>query len=367
VNPATGSRKWIKLWVEPWLDGTTRYQMTDAQRAFWVDLLAMAGRGRIAGVVCAGKDGDTLIGYPLAKFEGLLSEKIDVLATFDLFAKTGKIRVEVSDTTPTLYVVHILNWEKYQSPYEAQNTRQRRRRAKKQADVTPDVTPVSRERHAPCHTSVTPCHAREVEVRSKKEKLEGEERPALTCGHPSLSQEADRERLWSGLAGVSECLVAPEKFLRQRNRIEEVAARYGVDAVVSGAQQFFDLRVHTDTDRDYAALQFSETAEQFAYVCRNRESTIPFTNVSLEVLNKLAELSQGVLAFSDEQKPRVLQVTHKYGNDVVVEAAEEYLEDLPEESQPWAARDFAETAEQRAYTVAQRKRNDAVPLTAEAA
>jgi hypothetical protein len=41
-----GKRSWVKLWTNEWLDGTTRYQMSDAQRALWVDLLAMAGRSR---------------------------------------------------------------------------------------------------------------------------------------------------------------------------------------------------------------------------------------------------------------------------------------------------------------------------------
>ena len=38
-NPMGAQRKWIKLWVDPWLDGTTRYMNTGSERAFWVDLL----------------------------------------------------------------------------------------------------------------------------------------------------------------------------------------------------------------------------------------------------------------------------------------------------------------------------------------
>jgi hypothetical protein len=53
-----GKRKWVKLWTNEWLDGTTRYQMSGAQRALWIDLLALAGRSRFPGVVCAGRDGD---------------------------------------------------------------------------------------------------------------------------------------------------------------------------------------------------------------------------------------------------------------------------------------------------------------------
>ena len=58
MKPLYGKRTWVKLWVSEWLDGTTRFQMSGAERAFWIDLLAMAGRSRHPEVVCAGKDGD---------------------------------------------------------------------------------------------------------------------------------------------------------------------------------------------------------------------------------------------------------------------------------------------------------------------
>jgi hypothetical protein len=118
MNPRIGRRSWIKLWVNEWLDGTTRYQMTSAQRALWVDLLAMAGRSKFGGVVCSGKDGDTFIGYPVGKFQGLIVEPIDILATFELFRDTKKIRIEESVTDPKLYVLFILSWDTYQSEYE---------------------------------------------------------------------------------------------------------------------------------------------------------------------------------------------------------------------------------------------------------
>jgi hypothetical protein len=118
MKPTVGRRTWVKLWIIDWLEGTTRYQMSDAQRAFWIDLIAMAGRSRYGGVVCSGKDGDKWIGYPLTKYEGLMSEKIDVLATFELFIKTGKITLEAAGKNPTLYTIFIISWPRYQSEYQ---------------------------------------------------------------------------------------------------------------------------------------------------------------------------------------------------------------------------------------------------------
>ena len=31
-NPMGAQRKWIKLWVDPWLDGSTRYMNTSSER-----------------------------------------------------------------------------------------------------------------------------------------------------------------------------------------------------------------------------------------------------------------------------------------------------------------------------------------------
>jgi hypothetical protein len=127
MKPSQGRRPWIKLWVGDWLDGTTRYQMSDTQRALWIDLLAMAGRGRIGGIVCSGKDGDTLVGYPIKVFEALLSEPLDIIETLKMFERTGKVKLEISEDPLPLYVIHILNWARYQSEYE----RQKKSRAKK--------------------------------------------------------------------------------------------------------------------------------------------------------------------------------------------------------------------------------------------
>lgn len=115
-------RSWVKLWVGEWLDGTTRYEMTGAQRAFWIDLLTMAGRSRVPGIVCAGSDSGTLFGYPLGRYEGVLNDtSVDVLKTLQLFQKTGKVKIIVTrEEEPTLYAVQILSWERYQSEYMRQ-------------------------------------------------------------------------------------------------------------------------------------------------------------------------------------------------------------------------------------------------------
>lgn len=121
VNPRFGRRSWVKLWVNEWLDGTTRSEMTDAQRAFWIDLLAMAGRSRFPGRVCAGQTNGVFVGYSLNKFQALMAEPIDVEQTLTLFERTGKIKITVTAEAPVkLVMLELLNWDKYQSEYQRQ-------------------------------------------------------------------------------------------------------------------------------------------------------------------------------------------------------------------------------------------------------
>ena len=119
---AIGSRKWFKVWVDPWLNGTTRFELTDTQRAFWMDLLAMAALSRWPGIIFAGMSGDRSIGYPIGKFQALVTSPMDVEETFRIMEQAEKIKVEITCENPRLYKVTILNWNKYQSEYSRQKT-----------------------------------------------------------------------------------------------------------------------------------------------------------------------------------------------------------------------------------------------------
>jgi len=47
-----------------------------------------------------------------------MSEKIDVLATFELFRKAGKITFETTGKDRALYAIFITSWSRYQSEYQ---------------------------------------------------------------------------------------------------------------------------------------------------------------------------------------------------------------------------------------------------------
>jgi len=135
-QPFFSSRKWIKVWINEWREGTLRWQATDSQRAFWIDLLTLAGRSRYPGIVCAGMDSDKTVGYPaafLAPNSGITAESVQ--ATLDLFVSKNMVSYSTSKSAQgdTLYAVTITNWKKYQSDYDANRMYQRNYRARKKA------------------------------------------------------------------------------------------------------------------------------------------------------------------------------------------------------------------------------------------
>ena len=120
MNPRFGRRQWVKLWVNEWLDGTTRYEMSDVQRAFWIDLLALAGRSRYPGRIFAGETPEGPVGYPLVKFASQMTSPIDIQKTLRLFERTGKIKLTKTCESPELFMIELLNWDRYQSEYQRQ-------------------------------------------------------------------------------------------------------------------------------------------------------------------------------------------------------------------------------------------------------
>ncbi len=130
-TPLGESRPWIKLWVTPWLDGTTRYEMSGSQRAFWVDLLALAARSRIAGTISPGQLNGKVLGYPLSFFQSFQAD-IDVMSTLDLFQSACKIELTHDGDR---IAVKILKWDLYQPTLDGAARTKKWRNKKKAAGV----------------------------------------------------------------------------------------------------------------------------------------------------------------------------------------------------------------------------------------
>jgi len=97
------TQSWVPLWVDAWLFGTTRIELTPAERAIWVDFLALGAKHD--GYIRAGEG----IPYPLKQLAGMLLVEEETLQTaIEKFIQFGKIE-RLEDGT-----MRIVNWDKYQ-------------------------------------------------------------------------------------------------------------------------------------------------------------------------------------------------------------------------------------------------------------
>jgi len=107
-----GSRTWIKIYCDKWLNGTIREESLEV-RAVWVDLLVLAGSGKY------GDSGEIKITDSV----GLLDQQIaDLLQISTRKWKIISKRLQETDRicVSEKNVIAIKNWSKYQSEYERQ-------------------------------------------------------------------------------------------------------------------------------------------------------------------------------------------------------------------------------------------------------
>ena len=127
-----GSRTWIKLYCDKWLNGTIREESLEV-RAVWVDLLVLAGSGKY------GDSGEIKITDSV----GLLDQQIaDLLQISTRKWKIISKRLQETDRIciNQRNVLGIKNWSKYQSEYE--RTKPYRNRVES-AESTVESTPES--------------------------------------------------------------------------------------------------------------------------------------------------------------------------------------------------------------------------------
>jgi len=128
VSPNGGRRKWIKIWTENWLEGTVRFNCNHKERAVWVDLLVLAGRSRMPGMICAGKDGNATVGLPALRLAGIVDvPEVELLTMLQKFERQGRIELRYDEERRL--IIFIKNWAAYQADY----SKQARYRAKKRA------------------------------------------------------------------------------------------------------------------------------------------------------------------------------------------------------------------------------------------
>ncbi len=142
--PKTKQKLWIKFYPERWLFGSTRDEMTNAERAVWFDFLALAALndppGQFEFIVLRRLANQLNISMKLLKSaidKALRYRKVQIEKKImdPKLKEINKNSLSIGDRSVTnsedlvtsqskyglaLHIVKILNWEKYQSEYMRQ-------------------------------------------------------------------------------------------------------------------------------------------------------------------------------------------------------------------------------------------------------
>lgn len=107
-----GSRTWIKIYCERWLNGTIREE-TPEVRGIWVDLLVLAGSGKY------GDSGEIKITDGIGFLDRQLADVLQISQR-----KWASIKKKLTETDRICVgdnnIIAISNWAKYQSEFERQ-------------------------------------------------------------------------------------------------------------------------------------------------------------------------------------------------------------------------------------------------------
>ena len=101
-------RRWIKLWTQETLYGTTSRELDPAERWVWCGFLALAGDSPVPGKICLAPG----IPYTDQQLAAILRVPQDVLEQ----AREKMIRFEKIKVNAE--VIEVLNWDRYQETRE---------------------------------------------------------------------------------------------------------------------------------------------------------------------------------------------------------------------------------------------------------
>ena len=103
-------RRWIKLWTQETLYGSTAKELEPAERAVWFGLLCLAGDSPQPGVICVAPN----IPYTNEQMASILNVTTNLLlGTIPILEEHKKIQHNGTGC------LEIINWDKYQ-PNEEQ-------------------------------------------------------------------------------------------------------------------------------------------------------------------------------------------------------------------------------------------------------
>jgi len=166
--PEPVRRRWIKLWTHESLTGTLRRELEPDERSIWWDFLALAGDSAEPGKICV-YPGVPMTKDQLCQVLNVSGELLD--RAMQKLIRSGRIYVNNG-------IIHIANWEKYQSEYErTKKYRKSTSKSTQQSTNQSDVENLQEGLHS--HT--------ETETRNRNEKQKKRE---------DINYDSEEERIW---------------------------------------------------------------------------------------------------------------------------------------------------------------------------
>jgi len=102
-------KRWIKLWTQETLYGTTSTELSLSEQAIWFKLLALAGDSPEPGKVCVAPG----VAYTTEQLAEILGAPVELL----LEALRRMLTPEVNKIEMNGAIIKITNWEKYQGQF----------------------------------------------------------------------------------------------------------------------------------------------------------------------------------------------------------------------------------------------------------
>ncbi len=148
--------RWIPLWIDKWLFGSTRIELQPDERSVWIDLMVLSSKDR--GNVRA----NIGVAYPFPQLAGMLCISEELLRRTIDRCKDPKIAKIIQNEDGTLFLP---NWQEYQlSP------RHKRRFVPGKEEMSPKEDIMSPKADTPGSTEDTIGEERRGEEKKEKEK-----------------------------------------------------------------------------------------------------------------------------------------------------------------------------------------------------
>ena len=275
-----GSRTWIKVYCDKWLEGTLRQESLEL-RGVWIGLLTLAGSGRY------GDTGEVKLASNMGMSDGQIAAILSVDEEAWKRAKEQLIhseRISVTDGN----VIHVSNWNRYQSEYE----RTKQYRSRSTTKSTDESTAKSTDES----------HKEKENRRRKRKRIERDDiEPPIS---PLQGDVEQRQQLYSNRESGDTLSTTPSPSSPPGPSLDTLTANHEWLRVLQGFKPFsVDGAWVQDVEADYGDLDMLDCAKEFVDYWSERRPGIVSMKATWRNRLKQVRQRQARQPQSDDPRP----------------------------------------------------------------